>query len=78
MQDWEKLGSELFNGPRGDDLRAAAASPEGRALEKKLDSAAVERMVRSGDPEQLKALLRTVLATEEGRRLAEKLEGLGK
>ncbi len=77
MQDLEKLGRALLGGEKGDALRQAAASPEGRALEQKLDAAAVERAARSGDPEQLRALLRSVLATEEGRALAEKLSRLG-
>ena len=78
MQDLEKLGRELFSGPQGEALRSAAASPEGRALENKLDPAAVEKAARSGDPEQMRELLRTVLSTEEGRRLAEQLSNLGK
>ena len=77
MQDLEKLGEELLRSGKGDALRQAAASKEGKALEKKLDPAAVERAARSGDPEQLKALLQSVLATEEGRALAEKLSRLG-
>ena len=78
MLDWEKAGEELLRGPKGDALRQVAASEEGRALEKKLDPAAVEQAARSGDARQLKALLQTVLATEEGRALAEKLSQLGK
>ena len=77
MQELEKWGSALFNGKRGDSLRAVADSAEGRALEQKLDPAAVEKAARSGDPAQLQALLKEVLATEEGRALAEKLSGLG-
>ena len=76
MQDLEKMGEALLRGPKGDALRQIAGSEEGRALEQKLDPAAVERAARSGDAQQLKAMLQTVLATEEGRALAEKLSRL--
>ena len=76
MQDLEKLGAELLRGPRGDALRSAADSPEARALGRKLDSVAVEKAIRSGDGAQLEAMLRGLLATAEGRALAEKLRGM--
>ena len=77
MQDWEKLGKQFMQGERGKQLEALAASPEGKRLEQQLDPAAVEKAARSGDPEQIKALLQQVLATEEGKTLAKKLSGLG-
>lgn len=78
MQDLEKLGRELFAGAQGEALRAVASSPEALSLEKKLDPRTVEEAARSGDPEKLRALLKSVLATSEGRALAEKLSELGK
>ena len=77
MQDLEKLGREYLKGDRGKALESVVNSPEGRRLEEKLDPAVVEKAARSGDPEQLKALLQQVLATEEGKALAKKLSGLG-
>ena len=77
MQDLEKLGKEFFRGDKGRALEAVAGSPEARRLEQQLDPAAVEKAARSGDAEQLKALLQQVLATEEGKALAKKLSGLG-
>ena len=77
MQDLEKLGKEFFKGERGKALESVVRSPEGKRLEQQLDPAAVEKAARSGDPEQLKALLQQVLATEEGKALAKKLSGLG-
>jgi len=77
MQDLEKLGKEFFKGERGRALESVVRSPEGKRLEQQLDPAAVEKAARSGDPEQLKALLQQVLATEEGKALAKKLSGLG-
>ena len=77
MQDLEKLGHSLFEGPKGGELRKIASSAEGRALEQKLDSEQVAEAVRSGDAARMKALLQSVLSTEEGRALAEKLSKLG-
>lgn len=77
MQDLEKLGKQFLSGDKGKALESVADSPEARRLEQTLDPAEVEKAARSGDPEQLKALLTRVLATEEGKALAEKLSGLG-
>lgn len=76
MNELEKLGEALLQGERGDAIRQAADSAEARALSQKLDPAAVERAARSGDGEQLRAVLQSVLSTEEGRALAEKLSKL--
>lgn len=76
MRDLEKEGKRLLSGEKGSALRAVAASPEAKRLEEKLDPAAVERVVRSGDTKALGALLQQVLATDEGKALAEKLSRL--
>lgn len=55
-------------------LREAAASGEGQALAKWLDAAALERAVKSGDTAAMRAALQSVLATAEGRALAEKVQ----
>ena len=77
MKDMEKLGAELLAGRQGGAIRALADSPEAKKLGAALDGAAAERAVRSGDPAQLKALLTQILATNEGKALAEKLSLLG-
>lgn len=77
MEDLEKLGKALLAGPKGDALRSIADSDAAKALGQKLDAAAVERAARSADGEQLKALLKSILSTEEGRALAEQLSRLG-
>ena len=77
MQDLEKIGKDLLQGANGKALREAAASPEAQRLSRTLDPAEVEQAARSGDPEQLRALLSRVLSTDEGRTLAEKLSRLG-
>ena len=76
MRDLEKEGKRLLAGEKGKALRAVAASEEARRLEAKLDPAAVERAVRSGDAKELGALLQRVLSTDEGKALAEKLSRL--
>ena len=55
-------------------LRAAAESCEGAELAKRLDAAALERAVKSGDTAAMRAALQSVLATAEGRALAEKVQ----
>lgn len=77
MEDLEKLGEKLFQGKRGDALRAAASSPAAQRLEKTLDPGAVERAARSGDPAQMKALLTQILRSPDGRALAEMLSRTG-
>ena len=78
MQELERLGKEWLRGDKGRALEEAAASPEAKRLEQTLDPAAVEKAARSGDPEQLKALLQQVLATDEGKALARRLSDLGR
>lgn len=73
----EKLGRDLFEGPKGGELRRLAESPESRALGEKFDAAAAQEALRSGDGEKLRALLKGVLSTDEGRRLAEQLSRMG-
>ena len=77
MQDLEQMGKALFEGNKGDALRSLAESDTARALESKLDAAAVERAARSGSAAALQSILREVLATEEGRALAEQLSKMG-
>ena len=73
MEDFEALGKALFSGKNGDALRALAASAEAQKLSQKMDSAAAEKIMRGGDPAQMKALLQQLLSTPEGKSLAEKL-----
>ena len=74
--DLETMGEKLLKGEKGEAIRNIAASEEARRLGQSLDPAQVERIARSGDGAQLKALLQQVLSTPDGRALAEKLSGL--
>lgn len=77
MQELEKMGKALFTGQKGENLRTLMESDTGRALEQKLDAEAVEKAARSGDAAALQSILTQVLATEEGRALAEQLSKMG-
>ena len=77
MEDLEKLGSALLSGKNGDALRALAGTEEAQRLSRQMDTAAAERIMRSGDPAQMKALLQQLLSTPEGRSLAQKLSRMG-
>jgi Zn-dependent M16 (insulinase) family peptidase len=56
-----------------EDIRALADSADGRKLGQMIDGAAVESAVKSGDSAALQQILRGVLSTAEGQRLAENL-----
>ncbi len=73
MQDLEKLAQELRRSGKTDGIRALADSADGRRLGQMIDGGAVEQAVRQGDSAALQQILRGVLSTEEGRRLAEDL-----
>ena len=71
MQNFEQLGRELERRGKTDDLRALAQSPDGQKLGRRIDPDAIERAAKSGDGAALQSILKDVLGTDEGRRLAE-------
>ena len=54
-------------------LRSAVRSADGKELLREVDAAAAEQAVRSGDRAALANVFRKVIATPEGRALAEKI-----
>ncbi len=76
MQDLEKLAQELRRRGKTEGIRALADSPDGKKLGQMIDGGAVEQAVRSGDSAALQQILRGVLGTAEGRRLAENLRSM--
>lgn len=76
MQDLEKLAQELRRRGKTEGIRALATSEDGQKLGSMIDGEEAERALRSGDSAALQQLLRGVLGTDEGRRLAEKLRSL--
>ena len=64
----------MKNSPHAQQLKAAAASPEGQRLAKQLDARAVEQAARSGDAAALKNILTQILSTPDGKALAQRLQ----
>lgn len=71
MNDLERLTKELCRGEKGEALRKLGSSADGRALESAVDGAALEKAFASGDAAALRRMLGALLATPEGKRLAE-------
>ena len=71
MQNFEQLGKELERRGKAEDIKKLAESADGIKLAGMIDSRQMEMAARSGDADALKALLQSVLQTQEGKRLAE-------
>lgn len=71
MQNFEQLGKELERRGKAEDIKRLAESDDGLKLAGMIDSQRLEQAARSGDAETLRALLSSVLQTQEGKRLAE-------
>lgn len=76
MDDLEALEKELFTGKKGEALRSLAQSGEARRLGQRLDRAAAEEALRSGDGEKMKSLLESILSTSDGQALARALSDM--
>ena len=74
MQSPEEILRELERRGKAQELQKMADSEQGQRLGKMIDGAAIEKAARSGDTEALKALVRTVLFTEDGKALAQQLQ----
>ena len=69
--DMEKLARELDRDGKGAALRRLGSSAEGKKLEGMIDGAALEKAFQRGDAAALKKMLGELLATPEGKSLAE-------
>ena len=69
--DLEKLERSLREQK---ELAAAVNSPEGQRLSAGLDDKALREAAKRGDTDALKQMLMQVLATPEGKQLAEKVK----
>ncbi len=76
MPDFEELGKELERRGKTGALKSLAESDDGQRVARSLDAAAVARAARSGDSAALASLLRGVLSSPEGQRLARSVEEL--
>lgn len=73
MKDLEKLGSELKKSGRSEALIKLAELPDGKAVGRLVDPETVQKAAKDGDMAALQDILRGVLSTDEGKRLAEDL-----
>ena len=71
MQNFEQLGKELERRGKADDIKRLAESEDGIKLAGMINTQQLEQAARSGNTEELKALIGSVLQTNEGKRLAE-------
>ncbi len=76
MRDWEALNKELEQSGRAGELKKLANSADGQKLGKMLDEDAVRSAVKNGDTAGLQEMLRGVLSTGEGQRLAAQIRQL--
>ena len=76
MDDLEALGQELLAGKNGGALRSLAQSGEARRLGQRLDRAAAEEALRSGDGEKMRSLLESILSTADGQALVRALSAM--
>ena len=76
MQNFEQLGQELERRGKTQELRALAASEDGARLAAMLDGNRLQEAAKAGDSAALRAMLGSVLDTEEGKRLAEGIRKL--
>ena len=76
MRNFENMRQELEQSGKGAELNALARSADGERLAAMLDGEKLQRAAQSGDAASLRAMLGTVLGTEEGRRLAANIKKL--
>lgn len=74
MNDLENLGRRLEQSGKSDKLRQLADSADGKAVSRMVDAEKIGKAAKSGDMAALQDILRGVLSTEEGKRLAENLK----
>lgn len=73
MNDLEKLGRRLEESGKSDKLRSLADSADGKAVSRMVDAEKIGAAAKSGDMAALQNILRGVLSTDEGKRLAENI-----
>ena len=71
MKDLDKLGNELKKSGKSEALMKLAESPDGKAVGRLVDAESVRKAAKSGDMAALQDIVRGVLSTDEGKRLAE-------
>ena len=69
----EALYGGAAGGGKSDALMKLAESADGKAVSRLVDAEAVGKAAKNGDMAALQDILRGVLSTDEGKRLAESL-----
>lgn len=64
---------KLLKSEKGQAIKGLADSPEAKILSGMIDVKSVEKAAANGDMETLRGVLASVLKTDEGKKLAEKL-----
>lgn len=72
IQDFDNI----LSSEKGKALRGLAGSEEAKRLSKLVDAKSVEKAAAEGDMDALRAVLASVLKTDEGKKLAEKIRNL--
>ena len=76
MRNFESIQQELERSGKGKEINALAQSADGAKLHAMQDGETLPRAQQNGGGEALRAMLGTVLGTEEGRRLAANIKKL--
>lgn len=71
MNSFESMAQELERQGKGEALKNLADSEDGKRIDRMVDAEKLKRAAQSGDSKALQDMLKTVLSTDEGRRLAE-------
>ena len=73
MQNFKTLGEELRRSGKAESIEKLAQSSDGQKISRMLKLDELKQAADSGDTAAMQSILRTVLETEEGKRLAEGL-----
>ena len=76
VQNLDQMTQELRRQGKAEGIRALADSADGQKLAGMIDAAAVEKAVKGGDSAALQQILRGVLSTAEGQRLAANIRSM--
>lgn len=76
MRDLREFSRELESRGKAEELRKLVDSAEGKKLGAAVDAQAAQKALQSGDAAAMRELLGRVLATDEGRKLAERVRKL--
>ena len=74
MNNFEDIGRELARRGKTEELRRLADSAEGQRLSQTAEAAAIARAAKAGDSAALQQLIKQILSTPEGRKLADDVQ----